>query len=143
MSTLELFMKKNKKQRENTEFAATQSLKDENGNPLKWIIKPLTTKEDKRIRESCTVETPVEGKPNVFRPTLDVNKYLLKIAVGSVEFPNLYDAELQDSYGVKTPEDLLEELIDGPGEFNRFAAFIQDFNGFNVSLDEKVKEAKN
>ena len=57
--------------------------------------------------------------------------------------PDLYDAELQDSYGVKTPEDLLLAMVDSPGEYNDLAAYVQKFQGFDVSLDDKVQEAKN
>lgn len=143
MSNLSLFLKKNKKVKENTTFAATKSLLDETGKPLEWQIKPLTTKENETIREACTVELPVKGKPNMFRPKLNTSDYLSKMMVASISEPNLYDADLQDSYGVKTPDDLLKEIIDDPGEYNDLAAFIQKFNGFNTTLDDKVEEAKN
>ena len=143
MSNLSLFLKQNKKVKENTTFPATKSLTDENGNPLKWVIKPLTTKENEDIRESCTVEIPVKGKPNMFRPKVNTNQYLAKMIAASVIEPNLYNAELQDSYGVKTPEELLKEMVDDPGEYNDFATFIQQFNGFNTSINDKVEEVKN
>ena len=50
---------------------------------------------------------------------------------------------MQDSYGVKTPEDLLMAMVDDPGEYNDLAAFVQKFQGFNVSFEDKVNEAKN
>jgi len=37
----------------------------------------------------------------------------------------------------------LKEMIDDPGEYNEFAAFIQQYNGFDTTMDEKVEEAKN
>ena len=116
---------------------------DENGKPLLWTIKPLTTKENEDIRESCTYEVPVKGKPNMFRPKVNTNQYLAKMIVASVVEPNLNNAELQDSYGVKKPEDLLKEMIDDPGEYNEFAMFIQQFNGFNININDKVEEVKN
>lgn len=143
MSNLSLFLKQNKKVKENTTFPATKSLTDENGNALKWVIKPLTTKENEDIRESCTVEVPVKGKPNMFRPKVNTNQYLARMIAASVVEPNLYSAELQDSYGVKTPEELLKEMVDDPGEYNDFATFIQQFNGFNTSINDKVEEVKN
>jgi len=143
MSELKMFLKQNKIQKENTTYPATKSLLDENGKPLLWEVKPLTTKDSESIRESCMIEVPVKGKPNMFRPKLNTSQYLAKMMVASIAFPNLYDAELQDSYGVKTPEELLKEMIDDPGEYNDFAAFIQEFNGFNTSMDDKVEEAKN
>ncbi|MBA9087471.1 hypothetical protein FHR92_003956 [Fontibacillus solani] len=143
MSNLNQFFKKNKKQKENVQFAATSSLLDESGKPLEWTIKPLTTKESEDIRDACTIEVPVKGKPNMFRPKMNVSQYLSKMMVASIVEPNLYSAELQDSYGVKTPEDLLKEMIDDPGEYNAFVAFVQNLNGFNKSLEDMVDEAKN
>lgn len=143
MSNLSLFLKKNKKVRENTTYPATKSLVDENGKPLEWVIKPLTTKENEDIRESCTYEVPVKGKPNMFRPKVNTSQYLAKMIVASVVEPNLYNAELQDSYGVKTPEDLLKEMIDDPGEYNDFATFIQQFNGFTTNINDRIEEVKN
>jgi hypothetical protein len=136
-------MKANKAQKANTTFCATKSLTDENGQPLEWVIKPLSTRENESIREDCMLEVPVKGKPNMFRPKLNTSKYLAKMICACVVEPNLFDKELQDSYGVMTPEDLVKEMIDDPGEYNAFAAFIQNFNGFNETLEDKVEEAKN
>lgn len=143
MSKFSRFMKQNKIKKENTTFAPTKSLLDENGEPIKFIIKPLTTKENEDIREACTVDIPVTGKPNIFRPKLNTSKYLAKMLCSCIIEPNLFDKELQDSYGVMTPEDLIKEMIDDPGEYQDFSVFVQNFNGFNVTLEDKVDDAKN
>ena len=143
MSDLSRFLKANKIKRENTTFAATKSLVDAKGNPLPWTIKPLTTKENDAIRDECMIEVPVKGKPNIFRPKLDTSKYIGKMICACVVEPNLYDKDLQDSYGVMSPDDLLKEMIDDPGEYQEFATFVQNFNGFNTTLEDKVEEAKN
>ena len=57
--------------------------------------------------------------------------------------PNLYNAELQDSYSVSTPEELVQEMIDDPGEYQDFVSFVQNFNGFNSNIEDEVEEAKN
>ena len=143
MSKFARFMKQNKIKKENTTFAPTKSLLDENGEPIKFKIKPLTTKENDDIRDACTIDVPVIGKPNMFRPKLNTAKYLSKMLCSCIIEPNLFDKELQDSYGVMTPEDLIKEMIDDPGEYQDFVTFIQNFNGFNVSLEDKVDNAKN
>ena len=143
MSKFSRFMKQNKIKKENTTFAPTKSLLDENGEPIKFVIKPLTTKENEDIRDACTVDIPVTGKPNMFRPKLNTSKYLAKMLCSCIIEPNLFDKELQDSYGVMTPEDLIREMIDDPGEYQDFVVFVQNFNGFNVSLEDKISEAKN
>ena len=143
MSNLSLFLKKNKIVKDNVKFAATKSLCDEKGNPLEWEIKPLTTRESDDIRESCTIEVPVKGKANMFRQKVLSAKFGAKMLAASIVFPDLYNAELQDSYGVSTPEDLVREMIDDPGEYNKFLAYVQEFNGFDSNMKDKVEEAKN
>ena len=143
MSNFSKFMKQNKVTKENTTYAATKSLVDENGEPLLWTIKPLSTKDNERIRESCMSEVQVTGKPNLFRPKLNHSLYIAKMICACVVEPNLYDKDLQDSYGVMTPEDLLHEMVDDPGEYQDFAVFVQNYNGFNETFNDKVEEAKN
>ena len=143
MGNLSLFLKKNKKVRTNTHYAATKSLCDDNGEPLKWEIKALTTKESEDIRTACTTDVPVTGKPGMYRPKVDSKAYIAKLISACVVFPDLYNKDLQDSYGVCTPEDLLKEMVDDPTEYNDFATFIQNFNGLDESFSDKVEEAKN
>lgn len=143
MSEFSKFMKANKKTKANTTYAATKSLTDENGKSLQWVIKPITTKQNDSIRDDCMKEVPVTGKPNMFRPKLNTSKYIAKMICASVVEPDLHNKELQDSYGVMSPEDLLMEMVDDPGEYNDLAEFIQNFNGFNTTMDDKVEEAKN
>lgn len=143
MSQFTRFMKGNKIKKENVTFPVTKSLVDENGNPLLWTIKPLSTKENEAIRDECMVDVPVKGKPNMFRPKLNTSKYLAKMLCACVVEPNLFDKELQDSYDVMTPEDLLQAMVDDPGEYQDFATFVQNYNGFNTTLEDKVEEAKN
>lgn len=53
------------------------------------------------------------------------------------------DKELQDSYGVMTPEELLYAMVDNAGEYQDFTMWMQKFQGFTKNLDDKVDEAKN
>lgn len=143
MSDFSAFMKKNKKERSNAFYPATKSLLDAEGKPLLWEIKPLATADDERIRTACTSEVPVPGKKNLFRSKIDVNLYLIRQMVNAIVYPNLYDAALQDSYGVKTPEDLLRAMVDDPSEFSDFGEFIRERSGFDKGLEDEVEEAKN
>ena len=143
MSNMSLFMKKNKTVKENTTYAATKSLCDTDGNPILWEIKPVSTKESEKIKAECISEVPIKGKPNQSKTNFDYVKHGERLIVESVVFPDLLNAELQDSYGVKTPEDLLKEMIDSPSEYNAFLLFVQQFNGFSESTDDKIEEAKN
>lgn len=143
MSDLSLFLKKNKKVRSNAFYAATKSLVDAKGEPIKWEIKPLTTAEDEAIREQCTYDVPVPGKKGQFRTKIDVNAYMNKQMCAAIVFPDLDNAELQDSYEVKTPEELLKALVDDPSEYSDLRNFIQELSGFDKDMSDEVEEAKN
>lgn len=143
MSKFARFMKPNKATKENGFYAPTASLCDENGKALEFEFKHITSKQNEQMRESCTIDVPVTGKPNMFRPKLNTSKYLTQMIVASTVCPDLYDAELQDSYGVKTPEDLLFAMVDDAGEYQDLCVWVQKFQGFTKTLEEKVDEAKN
>lgn len=141
--SFERFLKKNKIEKKNVFHPATTSLVDEEGNPLLWEIRHISTKENERIQEECTEEVQVTGKYGVYRPKLDLNTYTDKLITAAVVFPDLLNAELQDSYGVTTPEELVKRMIDSPGEYAALAKLIQKMNGFDETLQGKVDKAKN
>lgn len=143
MSKFAKFMKANKVVKENEKYAATNSLCDESGKPLLWELRQISSKENEDLRESCMMEVQVTGKPGVYRQKFKSGEYIRKLVAASVVYPDLYDAELQDSYGVKTPEELLLAMVDNPGEYSDLTAFVQKFQGFDVSFNDKVDEAKN
>ena len=143
MSNFSRFMKQNKIAKKNENFAPTKSLTDENGNALEWEFTHITSKQNEDLRESNTYDVPIKGKPNMFRGKLNTSNYLADMIVASTVSPDLYNKELQDSYGVKTPNDLLFALVDDPGEYSDLCRWIQQFQGFTETLDDKVEEAKN
>lgn len=135
-------MKSNKVKKENVKFAPTKSLLDENGKPLEWEFRHVSTSEDRDIRDECTKEVPITGKYGAFREKFNSSQYVTKLVVASTVVPDLLDAELQDSYGVKTPEELLMQLVDSAGEYAELTRFVQELQGFET-LQKKVDEAKN
>lgn len=136
-------MKANKIVKPNEKYAPTDSLQDENGKPLEWEFKQISSKENEALRDACTIEVQIKGKPNMFRPKVKTDEYLAKMIVAATVYPDLYDRELQDSYGVMTPEDLLYALVDNAGEYQDFTVWMQKFQGFTKSFDDKINEAKN
>lgn len=136
------FMKENKKVKADVQYTATKSLLDENGVPLKWAIRALTTKENDSIRDECMMDIPVKGKGGMYRPKLDTSKYIAKMMCAAIVAPDLHSKELQDSYSVMTAEELLKEMVDNPGEYSDFANFVQAHCGFST-LSDLVEEAKN
>lgn len=137
---LSKFLKTNKKVKENTTY--TLDFFEGEEKPV-LIIRPLTTKENNALIEACTYEKQVTGKPDQYTTKMNRMKYVAMMAAAAVVEPDLYDAELQDSYGVSKPEDLIQEMFDDPGEWNKFIEFINRFNGFDKSINEDIEEAKN
>ena len=137
---LELFFKKNHKNTENVKLAVTADLCDKDGKPLEWEIRKLNTREVQALTKEC-VTTRQVGKKLV--PTVDDELFSKKMMAESVVFPDLNNADLQDSYGVKTPEALIVEMISTPGDFMAFAEFLMNLNNINKTLEERVNEAKN
>ena len=39
--------------------------------------------------------------------------------------------------------DVIFVMIDNPAEYDDFAVFVQSYNGFDISMAEKVEQAKN
>lgn len=143
MSEFSRFMKSNKKPKENGKYAPTASLCDENGKSMEWEFRHLTSKEHEELRDECTVDVQVTGKPGLYRPKMKTSMYLSKLVASSVVWPDLRNAELQDSYGVKSPEALLYAMVDDAGEYSSLCAWVQNFQGLTKNLDDKVKKAKN
>lgn len=110
--------------------------------PVEWELCGITGEEDEALRKSCTKRKPVPGKRNMYAPETDYAEYVAKLVVRCTVFPNLNDADLQNSYGVMGAEAAVKKMLT-PGEYADLANKVQEINGFDVSLDEAVDEAKN
>ena len=144
--SLSRFLKSNKTPgKENVKYAVTKELTDEKGNPLLWEIKHLSSKEIRTIREeSTTMETASEKGKTKATFKMDMELYTGKLIVNSIVYPDLLNAELQNSYGVTTPEQLIYEMVDNPKEFDDLVEFINKLNGLNTdSIDDEISIAKN
>ena len=142
MSDFSMFMAGNAVEDEYVEYVASKRFKDKKGNPVPWKIKSVDSDLDEAIRKECTKRVPVAGKRGQYNQETDTDKYIGKLCVACTVFPNLNDAELQDSYGVKTPDALLKKMLK-PGEYTEFKAKVMEVNGYDMSMEELVDEAKN
>lgn len=132
------FFAQNKVKTENIFYPASKAFVDENGGVLQWELRALTTDEDVSIRDSCqTIEVSKKRK----KVSFNSNLYSQKMVVKSIVFPDLFNAELQDSYGVKNELDLLGKML-LPGEFSDLYAKVSELCGFD-SAEEQVEEVKN
>lgn len=123
------------------EYVASERFKDENGNPYAWKLQAISSEQDERLRKDCTKKVPV-GRRGQYTQDVDTDKYIAKVCVASTVEPNLNSAEFQDAFGVHSGEELLRKLLK-PGEYTDFKAKVMEVNGYDLSMDELVDEAKN
>ena len=141
MGQFSAFLKKNKIEKKNEKFAVTKSIVDADGKPVEWEFRHLKVAEVEKIRNACTKDVPVKGKPGAYRPKLNYDEYICGMIVASCVMPDLNDAELQDSYDVMGADNLLKEMVDDAGESDNLKLFVQKLNGYDIR--EEVQEAKN
>lgn len=139
---LQAFMAQNAEKVEAQKKVVSERFKDNEGNPVEWQFAPITGDEDDRIRKSCTKKVQHPAKKGVIIPETDHALYMTKLTVASVKYPDLHNAELQDSYKVKSAEELLSIML-LPGELADAKQFAQEVNGFDIDFDDLVDEAKN
>lgn len=142
MSNLSAFLAQNAIKTENIKCVVSNRFVDKDKKPIEWEVQCITSQRDEDLRKTCTKRVPIAGKKNQYTAETDFNKYVGLLAVECTVFPNLNDAELQDSYSVMGADALLKTMLT-PGEYANYLAKVQEINGFDVSFDEKVEEAKN
>ena len=139
--SLSAFMRPNVQQIENAKYAASPRFQGEDGKPLEWEICCISADEYARIRSGCIRQVPVPGKKNQFTQKLDTYEFQSKGGARCTVFPDLNNAELQDSWGVAKPEQLVGAMLIG-GEFDDYVTEVFRVNGFKTE-NALVDEAKN
>jgi hypothetical protein len=141
MSDFSVFMAGNVIKDETIKYVASDRFK-EKGKPVEWELKAIDSELDELIRKECTKRVPIPGKRGQYNMETDTDKYLGKMCVACTVYPDLNNAELQDSYGVKTPDALLKKMLKS-GEYTEYKAKVMEINGYDMSMDDLVDEAKN
>jgi len=141
MGNLSYFLAPNVEKRENRKVVVSDRFKNEKGKPIEWEIRSISAEEDEIIRKECTKKVPIVGKKNQYTQDFDSNGYISKLAARAVVYPDLNNAELQNSYGVMGAEQLIKAML-YMDEFNALTeALVQSTN--SEDINELVDEAKN
>lgn len=133
MSKFNAFMKGNVKEQETVKLKL-----DRFEEPIE--LRPLTSGEADKINDRCFVNKP--GKKGKQERVFDVVKYNRGINTASIVYPDLNDAELQESYGVRGAENLFSEMF-LLGEAAQILEKVTEISGIGGSLNEDIEEAKN
>ena len=142
MGSLTAFFAQNVERLENKKIVVSKRFKDEKGKPIEWEIKPVSCTENDELQRRATVAVPVAGQRGVTQRQVDPIKYSNLLLTASVVYPDLNNAELQDSYGVKSPEALIGKML-YLGERNYLLQEITKLSQLDADLGEAVTEAKN
>jgi hypothetical protein len=136
------FFKEKVKRPENIKVVLSDRFVDEKGKPLEWEIQAINAKEDDEIKAECTKSVMIPGKKDQYTMQMDGIEYIAKLTAACVKYPDLYDAELQDNYKVKTPVDLLGTML-LPGEKTELTKIVQKLCGYEPSMNTEIQKAKN
>ena len=141
MSDFSVFMAGANNANDTVKYIASKRFK-EKGKPVEWELKAISSSLDEAIRKDCTKKVPIVGKRGQYNQETDTDKYIGKLCVACTVYPNLNDAELQDAYGVKSGDELLKKML-LPGEYTEYKAKVMEVNGYDMSMEDLVDEAKN
>ena len=134
MSNFSAFFKENLPQNEAIEYKVS----DRFSEPFK--LKGITEEQHEAVKNAATKRKPI-GRGQ-YSTEMDTNKYGYLLCAASITYPDLNNAELQDNYGVKTPDGLLKKMLNA-GEFTDLFLKVQELNGFDKTFDEMKDEVKN
>ncbi|MFC6546135.1 phage tail assembly chaperone [Cohnella cellulosilytica] len=138
--SLQAFFAQNVQLESTEDFVISDRFKDEQGAPIPWKLRTLSEEENEEIRKASTQMVKEKGGQRIQETKPEV--YMAKIAVASVVFPDLKDADLQKSYGVLGAEALLKKMLRA-GEYATLLGKVQELNGFDREFDDLVEEVKN
>ncbi|SDD75461.1 Phage XkdN-like tail assembly chaperone protein, TAC [Paenibacillus sp. UNCCL117] len=140
MSDLAAFFAQNVVGEVTEDAVVSERFKDKDGQPVAWKLRSMTEAENEECRKAATRR--IKGKNGSYTTETSPEEYMARLAVASVVFPNLRDAELQKSYGVMGAETLLRKML-LPGEYTSLIQRVQELNGFDQDMNELVDEVKN
>ena len=135
--SLKSFFKENNIKIENVKYIASNRFKNENGEVIEWELKVLDNKKVDELRNRFSSRSYVNHKEEF---KFNSEEFMKVFVTEAIVFPNLTDKDLQDSYGVFSPYELLQEILT-VGELTRLTEYINNLHDYKA--DKKVDEIKN
>lgn len=107
--------------------------KDENGVVVPFLVKPITSEENKALINKCSSRDKKGNKH------LDSSRYQTELVVAGTVRPDFTDAELCDGYGVVDPNMLVERMLFA-GEYMKLAEEILKISGLDEESEAEAEE---
>ena len=154
---MKAFMKEDLKNRGPMEFPGIDNFLDESGKPIPFIIKRLSRKEIKDIRDVYRTKSVYRDKENRGRPVIGANGQVaiiedydadsagLAIMVEAFVQPKLDDPELMEYYGVVDRLDMPQIIFSDRDDFAYADDCLMIACGLKQEKSEKevIDELKN
>lgn len=154
---MKAFMKEELKQRGTMEFPGIEKFKDEKGKPIPFIIKRLSMKEVKDIRNMYRTSSVYKDKGNGNRPIIGNNGQVaiikdydsesagLHLMCDAFVQPKLDDPELMEFYGVLDRLDMPQIIFSDKEDFEYADQCLSEALGLlgKKTENETVDELKN
>lgn len=154
---MKAFMKEDLKNRGTMTFPGIEAFKDEKGKPIDFIIKRLSMKEIREIRNLYKSNTVYRDKENGDRPIIgangqvavlkdyDAEKAGLHIMVDAFVQPKLDDKDLMEFYGVLDRLDMPQTLFNNKKDYEYADRCVMEACGLAKPKKEKevIEELKN
>lgn len=109
--------------------------------PFPFVVKSITEAENKAIRKSCQ-KINFDKKTRQKQTETDTDLYNTRLVAACCVEPNFRDAALQEKYGVRGAEDLIDRILK-PGQYTDLLIAVQEINGFTDDVNDLRDEAKN
>lgn len=135
------FLAENAIKAEDVMYVASQRFLGKDRKPLAWRLRALTSEECDDIMKRCKKKEFVPGTRDA-KIVTDQDKFSTDLVCASVVYPNLDSEKLQRSYDAVGAADLIHKMLT-PGEYADLAYTVQQANGFEVGMKDKIKRAKN
>lgn len=109
--------------------------------PLPFTVRSISESENKAIKKSCQRVT-FDKRTHQKEVETDQDLYNNRLIAACCVDPNFKDAALQEKYGVRGAEELIDLML-RPGQYIDLLLGVQDINGFSDDINALKEEAKN
>lgn len=123
----------------NKEVVISKRFKDEKGNVVPFVIRPVTEEESAAIRKQCT-KTRRERSGQTVKD-FDAARYSRLFIIAGTVTPDFQASDLCEAYGVVDPEAVIGKMLLA-GEAATLSDAISELSGID-SAEELAQEAKN
>lgn len=112
--------------------------KDDDGNPVPFVIKAISQKENEKLAHMSRKTAIVKGNPV---ESLDNLLYTKRLLLACVQEPDFSAQEMCKYYGTEDPLEVPSQML-SIGEYNRLSEAILELNGMR-DPKELLEDAKN